>query len=232
MDFIIKKALSLTEEEKTLRGIVGIPDNWPIEKYQYVDTIPENFELISEENLNLLIANNQTDYDAWLQSLRPIIQLPAPAPMAVQTQFERTDIVLKVGCQEATFDENGFAEVSIKVPGTPGTEDGRYVAGGYAFTDSYTFGDRITKIQVVDIDNILGYGAETVVKTYHDQDLIEGEQGWFMWPAPQVGGEIEIDPMGYYGFIPAGLYLEIYFQRAASGTATKVYIDYYWGKSK
>ena len=73
MDYIIKKALSLTSEEKTNRGITGIPDNWPIEKYPYVDSVPENFELISEEDLEILIDSNQISYDVWLQSLRPVM---------------------------------------------------------------------------------------------------------------------------------------------------------------
>jgi hypothetical protein len=116
------------------------------------------------------------------------------------------------------------------VPGEVGSGDGRYISGGYAFTDSFTFGDKCTAIAVVDVDNVLGMGAETVVQTYHDDQLPASAQGWYMWPAPQVGGEVEVDPIGFYGFVPSGLYLELYFQLAPSGTATKVYTDFYWGR--
>ena len=146
----------------------------------------------------------------------------------VSTQFERTDIVLKIAKETAAF-SSGEAEISIKVPGVPGSGDCRYIAGGYAFTNLFTFGDIVSKIQVTDVDNILGYGAHTVIKTYHDSDVSEANIGWYMWPAPQVGGEIEIDPLGFYGSIPAGLYLEIYFTAAA---ATNVYCDIWWGKSE
>lgn len=77
MDWIIKKASVLTQEEKEARGIVGIPDNWPIEKYPYTEPVPEGFEGITSADLDLLIANNQAEYDAWLQAKRPIIINPA-----------------------------------------------------------------------------------------------------------------------------------------------------------
>jgi len=78
MNYIIKKASSFTVEEQSLRGISGIPQDWAIEKYIYVDNIPEGFELISEEDLVILLENNQSAYDAWLQSLRPIINPISP----------------------------------------------------------------------------------------------------------------------------------------------------------
>ncbi len=148
----------------------------------------------------------------------------------VETQFERTDLVLKCCRETATFDETGRAEISIQVPGTPGSTDGRFVAGGYAMTDSFTFGDHVAAISIVDVDNIMGYGAETVIQTYHDEDVAPSAQGWFMWPQPQAGGEVDIEPIGFYGFIPSGLYLEIYFQRAPSGTAQNVYCDVVWAR--
>ena len=73
MDYIIKKASSLSTEEQTDRGILGIPSNWPIEKYPYDNLVPDGFEQISDTDLATLIDNNQASYDAWLQTLRPII---------------------------------------------------------------------------------------------------------------------------------------------------------------
>jgi len=66
MDYIIKKASSFSSEELISLGIVGVPANWPILAEPYVDTVPETYELISEENLNILKANNKVAYDAWL----------------------------------------------------------------------------------------------------------------------------------------------------------------------
>jgi hypothetical protein len=86
MNFIIKKASSLTEEEQTSRGIKGIPQDWPIEKYIYIDTIPDGFELISEEDLETLVYNNQAAYDAWLNALRPLPPTPPPTEVSVVSQ--------------------------------------------------------------------------------------------------------------------------------------------------
>lgn len=149
----------------------------------------------------------------------------------VETQFERTDIVLRTAKATAAF-SSGEAEISIKVPGEPGSGDGRYIAGGYAFTDNFTFGDKISQINIVDVDNILGMGTHTIIQTYHEVDVDAANQGWYLWPGPLVGGsatgEIEIDPMGYYGFIPSGLYLELYFEATAS---QNVFCNIWWGQS-
>jgi hypothetical protein len=83
MDVLIKKASAYTTEEKASLGISGIPNDWPVEKMEVVDPIPDGFELISEEDLLLLKENNQAAYDAWLNGLRPIVNLPPPAPLAV-----------------------------------------------------------------------------------------------------------------------------------------------------
>lgn len=82
MDYIIKKASSFTVEEQAIKGITGIPQDWPVEQYVYVDTIPEGFELISDTDLASLKINNQAAYDAWLQDLRPIA--PEPTPQVVR----------------------------------------------------------------------------------------------------------------------------------------------------
>jgi len=142
-----------------------------------------------------------------------------------QTRFERDDIRLKMSRAEATF-VSGEAEVSFKLPGVVGV-DKVFIGGGYAFTDVFAFGDAVEKIQIVDVDDILGFGSHTVIAEYHDETLDEANQGWFMYPAPQAGGEIEVDPMGFYGEALAGLYIELYFKASA---ATKVYVDFIFGR--
>jgi hypothetical protein len=83
MDLIVKKASALTTEQKTILGLLGTPSNWPIESYPYTGSVPEFFEQMTEEAFNLLKANNQAAYDAWIASLRPIINTPPPAPQEV-----------------------------------------------------------------------------------------------------------------------------------------------------
>jgi hypothetical protein len=146
----------------------------------------------------------------------------------VTTQEEKNDKVLKLASGIEDF-ASGVAVISIQVPGTPGGTDGRWAAGGYCFADVWTIGDRVTKVQVVDTDNLLGYGSGTVLKEYYDSELPEPNQGWQMYPAHSGSGEIEIDPIGGYGFIPAGLYLEIH---SACANATKLAACIWWGKEE
>jgi hypothetical protein len=116
---------------------------------------------------------------------------------------------------------------SIKIPGTFSAIDsgeGLYVAGGIAFFNTWNAGDRITKVEVVDVDNILGYGADTVLKTYHDDQAASGNTGWYIKPQ----GFIEIEPIGGYGFVPAELYLRITGQKV-TGTGT-LYINIWAGR--
>lgn len=154
-----------------------------------------------------------------------------PELISVATQFERTDIVLKTIKSISSFADQE-AIITIKIPGIPGSGNGRYIAGGYAFINNFTLGDCIKEMSIVDVDNLLGYGANFVLQTYHDTDVSEENQGWYLWPTNPVNasavGEIEIDPMGYYGFIPAGLYLKMKFY---SLLATNVYCDIWQGKS-
>jgi hypothetical protein len=148
-----------------------------------------------------------------------------------RTQFEREDIRLQIAKAKAIINQNGEAVIRIRVPGIVG-QDSRYIAGGYAFTDVFTFGDAVTEINVVDVDNIAGYGAETVLGTYHDVDADSENSGWYFWPSPQVGGEIEVEQnlMGYYGNIKSGFFVEMKFKMAQGSTATTVYCNLFLGK--
>src|ERR1035437_8762856 len=149
------------------------------------------------------------------------------AAQAITTQFERTDIDLKLACCTADVQSDGTAEVSLKVPGVPGSSDGRLVGGGALFFNNSDVGDRVTKIAVVDVDNILGQGAETVLKTYTDEFVDEINQGWYI---PVKRRQVEVESMGFYGMIPSGLYLEIYMKKGSGVTTGKAYLNIFWGR--
>jgi hypothetical protein len=81
------------------------------------------------------------------------------APAVLTTQFERTDINLKMARIMATVTEGvGGAPntglVSIQVPGTFGVDPGRYIAGGYGMVDTYD-ADDFLQVYVSDNDRIL-----------------------------------------------------------------------------
>jgi len=154
----------------------------------------------------------------------------------VTTQYELNNKVLKLfKCVGAYDAVTNLCVLEIKVPETfngvdPLNSNGRYVAGGYAFADGYKFGDCLTKIEIVDIDNVLGQGANTVLKTYTDDDADAANSGWYFWAALNGEGEIEIDPIGGYGFIPSGIYLRLTCQRASGSPANNVAVNIWWGK--
>jgi hypothetical protein len=94
MNLIVKKAISLTEEEKISLGVVGIPDNWPVETYPYLDTVPAGYELMSEENLVILKQDNQAAFDIWLFDPEVFEQNKKRKIIAIDT---RTDQLIKQG---------------------------------------------------------------------------------------------------------------------------------------
>lgn len=158
----------------------------------------------------------------------------SPAAL-VTTQFELNNKVLKLFSATEAYDITDTCILNIKVPQTftgldPIANNGRYVAGGYAFSDGYKFGDKVSKIEVVDDDNILGFGAGTVIKSYTDNDAEASNSGWYFWATINGEGEIEIDPIGGYGFLPSGLYLRVTCNRVSGSPANNVNINIWWGK--
>jgi hypothetical protein len=150
----------------------------------------------------------------------------APLKTNVITAFEENDKRLKCARGEATYASNECT-ISFQVP-----TGGRWIAGGSAFTDAFYPGDYVHTCQLVDVDNILGYGANTVLANYEDQDITSTMQGWYFEPDANNTGFIEIEPIGGYAFIYEGLYLVLNFTKHPSSTATKVFVNVWWGKEE
>lgn len=144
----------------------------------------------------------------------------------VRTQFEDEEIVLKLMRAKGQADANGDLVLTIPIPGSfPSV--GRYAAGFWCFTDNYGWDDHIEMIEVVDVDGLTGMPAGTVLKVYHEDELDPENKGWFFWLNYATEGEVEVEPLGYYGQIVAGLSVRITFKVAANA---KVKINGYWGK--
>ncbi len=174
-----------------------------------------------------------------------------PIKELVTTQFEKDDKDLKLARSKIVI-AAGYGHALIPVPGTFGaTGSGRWVAGGNALIDTWD-GDDYIMVYVTDEDRLLAaaYGGLTdeqmigqgdfptypIVKSYTDDELTLENQGWHFWPyfsanGVDPAGETEVDPIGGYGFIPAGFYLKITVTRSnplkPTGTA---YFDIFWGK--
>jgi hypothetical protein len=146
------------------------------------------------------------------------------APKRVVTAFEENDKRLKCARSEASFVDN-VCTASIEVP-----SGGRWIAGGYAFTDHFCAGDIIETCRIIDVNNIIGYGANTVLACYEDSDAATEKQGWYFEPNHSDTGYLEIEPIGGYAFIPEGLFLVTSIRKMEASTASKAYINFWWGK--
>ncbi len=75
----------------------------------------------------------------------------------------------------------------------------RWVSGGEVVCKDHAFGDTCS-IQVVDKDNILGYGAGLVLDTFvKDLRIVEDAQAQGRWECP------------YMAAVPGGLYVRIVY---------------------
>jgi len=137
-------------------------------------------------------------------------------PKDVTTALEKNDKDLKAGTLRGDTDPTtGIAVVEYISPGTiGGANEGRYIMAAEAFFKTAHPEDRVTKIEVVDVDGLVS-AAGTVLKTYHDDELPAENQGWYLG-VDQYGPDdtrntsyIEVKPLGGYAFLPAGFALRI-----------------------
>lgn len=126
----------------------------------------------------------------------------------------------KVDIRNNDFDfyGNGFSGVATKNSTTSFNfkieQNITYCAGGEIIVKDAEHGDYI-KIEVVDVDNILGYGANFVVQTYLEK-----------WHIDYRGKNILEVP--YAGKIPSGLYLKLYYKSVGTTYDVKVAVNYYF----
>ena len=152
--------------------------------------------------------------------------LKGTSPSEVVTQFEKRDKTLKLVHGEDTVDGSGNATILIKVPGTPGSSDGRWISSGIAFFDVHTAGDKVLGVYFTDEDDILGYGAGFVVGSYTDDEADSGQQGWAIPP----NGFVKAEAIGGYGFAPAGFYVKVVGKKAGALPTGKFYVNLEWGR--
>jgi hypothetical protein len=226
MDMIIKKASSFSDVEKESLGITGIPADWPVESFPYADTVPEGFEQISEENLLILKSNNQASYDAWVNSFRPLFNKVKP-PLDVITMMEKDDKTLQLACIEASFTEDECI-LQMLIPGNPGAAPTRFISEGYCFTNIFGWGDKATKVELVDIDGVYT-DPGTVLGAYHDVEVATINQGSLFWAEEGGQGGIDVNALAGYGKLPGGVYLRITIAKASGNNATKAALNIYWG---
>jgi len=73
-----------------------------------------------------------------------------------------------------------------------------------------------------------------ILESYTDSQQPTANQGWYFWPlvtsstTPPVG-EVEINPIAGYGFIPAGFYVQIVYNRPSGVTTGTLRVNIDWG---
>lgn len=175
----------------------------------------------------------------------------------VKTQFERDDLTIKMAKVKETV-VDGEARIELLVPGEVGSTDGRYLAGGFGMLDTYDPDDHII-CTVEDVDRVIAwqialaqdpeavapvsdatvqalgtYPNYPIVGSYTEEECGASNEGWYFWPCARGGndaaiGEIELEPLGFYGFIPSGFYLVFTIIRPNVSGGT-IRGDIIWGK--
>ena len=127
--------------------------------------------------------------------------------------------VLKVCSGSQATDGSGIATIEIKVPGTfvNTSTPGRLIAGGRAWFENPAHGDCVCKLEIVDVDNILGAGAGYVVTRYIDDGVDSANQ---LVEICKQHGFAEVDSFEDPGAPPSELYLRIEGKAAANRSDT------------
>lgn len=187
---------------------------------QYVET-DDNYSIIGPDanNINWIVvlnkklADGSTNPDAtdFETNVKPACNF------AVGTRtypFASSDFLFEGNGVSFTAAANGATASDFKIS-TAG-DPGLYINGGDLFTNGSKVGDYV-QVQVVDVDNILGYGAGTV--------LNEWVSKWYVDPK---GGQSVMTP--YAGKIPGGLYLRLIYHNTNLATTVAVAVNYHLHK--
>ena len=166
----------------------------------------------------------------------------------VATELERPDKDLVLASDEQPF-VGMTCVLSIRIPGTVGQSDSRKIAGGRCFTDVYGWGDRATKVKLVDKDYVYAgvlYPAEPEpgvtwaeampngvdMGGYTDDDLPDANRGWRMWCGGGNQGTVDVVTLAGFGNLLAMCYLEITLEKQVGNPASRAALNAWWGKPK
>ena len=189
---------------------------------------------------------DQTDFEDNFKSNgnKPVIN-------EVTTQYEKNDKTLRCFRAITETDADGLAEFCIKVP-----EPSRWIAYGDIEFEEREFGDYISLIEIIDHERLIawqialaidpdatepvsdatvlanGYPLYPVIGHYDERnlettDFTKGSATGGIGMTFQYG-ITEAEPIGGYGYLPAGMYLRIIGKKktAVSGKKCQLSIDW------
>lgn len=109
-----------------------------------------------------------------------------------------------------TVTKNSITNIDLKV-----TESHIYLNGGRILYENAVFGDYLT-FQVVDIDNVLGYGANTVLAEFIHKRYIDPNSTQDSMYVP------------YAAFIPQNTYVRLKYTSIGTSTDVNVAVNYFF----
>lgn len=142
--------------------------------------------------------------------------------------YSRPSVKLMLSRLSAANDTStGIADAVLKIPGTVGDAEGRTISGGSAWFKNQAAGDYVVA-EVRDDDNLLGYGAGTVLDSFHDLGTATGNAGWYFFGSEPMNLRpvVSDDPTD----LPSGMYLHVIGHKAIIATVDDIYVNIHWGK--
>jgi hypothetical protein len=200
----------------------SVDESWQLPNNLRLEWASDDSVIAAIMAASIVLNNGAEDIDGLSNQ---IDYLKSATPPEVTTQFEKNDKTLKMCSAAQDFDENGDAVMTIKVPGTYG-DNVRFISGGELWVSDQHKDDRVLEVAVVDVDNVLGYGVNTVIQTYHDTDVPEEQMGWRI---PYKRGQVDAETIGGYGVIPSELYLVIKVKSGHGNATGTAYVNIEWG---
>ena len=174
----------------------------------YIKAFDSQWNIETEIDISNPASSNQTDFE---ENYLPISNQYLTT--RVQTKNEE-DLLTKFSSAETSTFTDGIAELELKITGSSGV-DYRYISAGSIFIDDWTKGDRLLKLEIVDKDNILDGGINSIVGSFHDENANSDNQGFRFMPSNSVynalgfitTGSLIFDKVSTYGKVMSGLYL-------------------------
>lgn len=147
----------------------------------------------------------ETNYQSLANKTKKNTVLTEPANISI-TLYNSSDVI--------TVGANSNENIDFYIE-QQDTEPQQILYGGALHAQNPDFGDYVT-FQVIDIDNVLGYGANVVIKEYIVKAYLNNH-----------GTFEDYDDAGAY--LPVGLYLRCIYHNVKTEGSTKVKINYLLG---
>lgn len=125
---------------------------------------------------------------------------------------------------------NNTCTLSFEVPGVIGAAS-RYIFDGFVFTDVFTFGDKVSAIDVrvsdANLAAALGVSLNDIIDTFHETELT-GQEGWLLWAGQSGTGELDAQNGGGLKNLVGGVTIDIIITTVNGSLATKAGANLFW----